>query len=50
MLARDAATLADKTSVEHLNAALPHVAGEYAGEHWLATFALLALRAGSTGD
>ena len=27
----------------HLAAALPHVAGDYAGEHWLATYALLAL-------
>jgi hypothetical protein len=27
----------------HLNASLPHVAGDYMGEHWLATFALLAL-------
>ncbi len=27
----------------HLAASLPHVAGEYMGEHWLATFALLAL-------
>ena len=27
----------------HLDAALPHVAGDYAGEHWLASFALLAL-------
>lgn len=27
----------------HLNASLPHVAGDCAGEHWLATFALLAL-------
>jgi len=27
----------------HLEASLPHVAGDYAGEHWLATFALLAL-------
>ncbi|MDB4913443.1 MAG: hypothetical protein JWM95_1087 [Gemmatimonadetes bacterium] len=27
----------------HLNASLSHVAGDYAGEHWLATFALLAL-------
>jgi hypothetical protein len=32
----------DAASV-HLSASLPHVAGEYAGEHWLATFALLAL-------
>ena len=28
---------------EHLDASLPHVAGDYMGEHWLATFALLAL-------
>lgn len=27
----------------HLDVSLPHVAGDYAGEHWLATFALLAL-------
>ena len=27
----------------HLAAGLPHVAGHYMGEHWLATFALLAL-------
>ena len=27
----------------HLDASLPHVAGDYMGEHWLATFALLAL-------
>jgi hypothetical protein len=31
----------------HLAAGLPHVAGEYAGEHWLATYALLALLAGA---
>jgi hypothetical protein len=30
----------------HLEAALPHVAGDYMGEHWLASFALLALLAG----
>jgi hypothetical protein len=28
----------------HLAASLPHVTGDYMGEHWLATFALLALR------
>ena len=27
----------------HLDASLPHVSGDYMGEHWLATFALLAL-------
>lgn len=30
---------------EHLAAGLEHVAGDYMGEHWLATFALLALTA-----
>jgi len=29
----------------HLAAGLPHVTGDYMGEHWLATFALLALEA-----
>ena len=29
----------------HLESALPHLAGDYAGEHWLASFALLALLA-----
>jgi hypothetical protein len=32
----------------HLAASLPHVAGDYMGEHWLATFALLALEAPSS--
>jgi len=45
LLAPDAAALAGKTSAEHLESALPHVAGDYAGEHWLASFALLALLA-----
>jgi hypothetical protein len=30
----------------HLDAALPHVTGDYMGEHWLASFALLALLEG----
>jgi hypothetical protein len=30
----------------HLDASLPHVAGDYMGEHWLTSFALLALEAG----
>ncbi|HEX8442683.1 MAG TPA: DUF2891 domain-containing protein [Allosphingosinicella sp.] len=34
------------TAEAHLAASLPHVAGDYMGEHWLATFALLALEAG----
>ena len=29
----------------HLAASLPHVTGDYMGEHWLASFALLALEA-----
>jgi hypothetical protein len=33
------------TADAHLDASLPHVAGDYMGEHWLATFALLALEA-----
>ena len=39
----DLAELARRTADEHLDASLPHVAGDYMGEHWLATFALLAL-------
>ena len=39
------ADLARRTAQAHLTAALPHVAGDYMGEHWLATFALLALSA-----
>ncbi|UFN50418.1 DUF2891 domain-containing protein [Roseomonas sp. OT10] len=30
---------------DHLEASLPHVSGDYMGEHWLATFAVLALDA-----
>jgi hypothetical protein len=30
----------------HLEAALPHLSGDYMGEHWLQSFALLALMAG----
>ncbi|HEX8668788.1 MAG TPA: DUF2891 domain-containing protein [Allosphingosinicella sp.] len=37
------ANLLRRTADEHLDASLPHVAGDYMGEHWLATFALLAL-------
>jgi len=31
----------------HLAAAMPHVSGDYMGEHWLASFALLALLSGT---
>ncbi len=36
-------TTALASAAEHLAAGLPHIAGDYAGEHWLASFALLAL-------
>ena len=32
----------------HVRASLPHVATDYAGEHWLATFAVLALGASAS--
>ncbi len=37
-----AAERADASARRHFDAALPHVASDYAGEHWLASFALLA--------
>jgi hypothetical protein len=37
------------TAEEHLAAAMPHVAGDYMGEHWLASFALLAMLANGEG-
>lgn len=40
------ADLARRTADAHLDSSLPHVAGDYMGEHWLATFALLALEEG----
>ncbi|TDK37064.1 DUF2891 domain-containing protein [Rhizobium deserti] len=35
----------EKAAADHLESALPHVAGDYMGEHWLASFAVLALEA-----
>ena len=37
--------VAESVAEEHLAASLPHVADDYAGSHWLATFALLAILA-----
>jgi hypothetical protein len=37
--------IAHEAAAAHLDASLPHVADDYAGSHWLATFALLALEA-----
>jgi hypothetical protein len=45
-LARHAPALAPRllpAAEAHIAASLPHVAGEYMGEHWLASFALMAL-------
>ncbi len=33
----------ESAAERHLAASLPHVAGDYMGEHWLASFAMLAL-------
>jgi hypothetical protein len=32
-----------RTAQAHIDASLPHVSGEYMGEHWLCSFAVLAL-------
>jgi hypothetical protein len=37
--------IARETAASHLAASLPYISGDYMGEHWLASFALLALRA-----
>jgi len=37
------AAMAEDVAERHLSASLPHVTGDYMGEHWLASFALLAL-------
>jgi hypothetical protein len=42
LLDPSAAERAHASATLHFDAALPHVAGDYAGEHWLASFALLA--------
>ncbi|MBC7987577.1 MAG: DUF2891 domain-containing protein [Sphingomonadaceae bacterium] len=39
------AAIARETAETHLDASLPHVTGDYMGEHWLASFATLALLA-----
>ena len=41
----ETAVIAQQAAERHLDASLPHVAGDYMGEHWLATFAMLALEA-----
>jgi hypothetical protein len=41
--------VAENAAREHLDAAMPHLAGDYMGEHWLASFALLALLSPGSG-
>lgn len=43
LLPADASAVAREAADVHLAAALPHISGDYMGEHWLASFALLAL-------
>ena len=43
LLAPAESAVATSTANEHLEAALAHITGDYMGEHWLASFALLAL-------
>jgi hypothetical protein len=37
----------EDAAARHLDAGLPHLAQDYMGEHWLASFAVLALDEGS---
>jgi hypothetical protein len=46
LLPAEQRAIASSAAVDHLAAGLPHIAGDYMGEHWLASFALLALLAG----
>ena len=43
LVSEDKARVAWQSANEHLAASLSQIAGDYAGEHWLASFALLAL-------
>jgi len=42
-LSAEDATIARAAADEHLAAGLPHLSSDYAGEHWLTSFALLAV-------
>jgi len=44
-LPSDDRTAAERAAERHLSAALPHIADDYMGAHWLASFVLLALDA-----
>ena len=43
LLAPAERSIAEAAADTHLAASLPHISGDYMGEHWLASFALLAL-------
>jgi len=43
LLPPDERAIAEGAADEHLAAAMPHLSGDYMGEHWLASFALLTL-------
>jgi hypothetical protein len=43
LLSKEEQVIAKSAADEHMAAALPQIAGDYMGEHWLASFALLAL-------
>ena len=45
LLPPEARAASESASDEHLAAAMPHLSGDYMGEHWLSSFALLALLA-----
>ena len=45
LLPAETGEIARAAAEMHLASAMPHVAGDYMGEHWLASFALLALLA-----
>jgi hypothetical protein len=49
LLPAEERAIAELTADEHLTVAMPHIAGGYMGEHWLASFAVLALMAGGAG-
>jgi hypothetical protein len=43
LLGDDGAKMANRTANEHFASTLPHLSGDYMGEHWLVSFALLAM-------
>lgn len=44
---QEAQEIATQAAATHLQSAMDHISGDYMGEHWLASFALLALEAGA---